>query len=321
MENNKECKNICCEKTCSNGSAQNGVTPSSKNLSVKMSRKEALAQRKREKEKLQDESFPWPEFKQKLFDYLEKNDSADMVTCTKTAIEHLEEVIHPIRVHNVTVMGVQVVKEYLQEELCLDDHTISDVIRCIKNAMRLAHKWDMVLWQDWDSISAPEDPTVPFHTNEKIDKILNACPNSQWRALVLLGANAGLRREEIANLRWNEVDLPRCMLYVDMPQKKQIRTIPLTNALRRELMDVKERSTGKFVISEGRDTADNENYLTSQYQKISKKAGLRSNIRTLRNTFAHDLLQKGLQLNVLAKLMGNSIEMARKYAPFQKLRY
>ena len=321
MENSKKCKNICCEGSGNNGSAQNGVTPSIKNLPVKISRKEALAQRKREKEKLQDESFPWPEFKQKLFVYLEKNDSADMANRTKTAIEHLEEVIHPIRVHNVTVMGVQVVKEYLQEELCLDDHTVSDVIRCIKNAMRLAHKWDMVHWQDWDSLSVPEDPTVPFHTNEEIDKLLNACPNSQWRALVLLGANAGLRREEIANLHWNEVDLPRRMLYVEMPQKKQIRTIPLTNALRRELMDVKERSTGKFVISEGRDTADNENYLTSQYQKISKKAGLRSNMRTLRNTFAHDLLQKGLQLNVLAKLMGNSIEMARKYTPFLKLRY
>ena len=321
MSEKQQYKDACHVNNGDNTSEVKGTSQQTTNLPVKMSRKEALAQRRAEKERLQSESFPWPEFKQKLFDYLEKNSSADMVNRTKIAIQHLEEVIHPFKVHNVTVLGVQVVKEYMQEELCLDDHTISDVIRCIKNAMRLAHKWDMVLWQDWDSLSVPEDPMPPFHTEEEIDKLLNACPNSQWRAIVLLGASAGLRREEIANLRWDEVDLPQRMLYVDTPQKKEIRTIPLTNALRRELIDVKERSTGKFVISEGKDAPDKENYLTSQYQKISQKAGLRSNIRTLRNTFAHDLLQKGLQRNVLAKLMGNSLEMTRKYTPFQKIRY
>ena len=78
-----------------------------------MSLREAMDKRREEKIRLQRESMLWPEFKEKLFEYLKSARSADTVKHTEMAIEYIDEVIRPFKVHNITPLGVQIVKEYM----------------------------------------------------------------------------------------------------------------------------------------------------------------------------------------------------------------
>ena len=51
-------------------------------------------------------------------------------------------------------------------------------------------------------------------TPEEIDKLLQACPTDTGRLVVLLGADAGLRRGEMSNLKWEDVDFANNQLYI-----------------------------------------------------------------------------------------------------------
>lgn len=102
---------------------------------------------------------------------------------------------------DVTPELVQKYKEHLLTKAIGKNH-INRLVQCIKTAMRIGEKWKYVPKQDWSLVSELKVPRgrVVFHTPEEIDKLLKACPSDTWRLVVLLGADAGLRRGEIMNL-------------------------------------------------------------------------------------------------------------------------
>ena len=288
-----------------------------KNNQSEISLREAMDKRREEKIRLQSESMPWPEFKEKLFEYLKRERSADTVKHTEMAIKYIDEVIRPFKVHNITPLGVQIVKEYMQEQ-GLEAQKINCLIQCIKSFMHIAEAWDVVAWQDWDSVSKLEVPKklIEYHSEEEVNKLLDACPTLEWKVIVRLAADAGLRREEIMDLRWEDVEANNNMIYVNMDKKGYVRTIPTTQCLKEVLVEMRKVAKNEFVINEGRDSS-NKNYLNTQYKKIAQKAGISSTMQKLRHTFACQLLKKGLKLDTLAKLLGISLATAQQtYEPF-----
>ena len=288
-----------------------------KNHQSEMSLREAMNKRREEKIRLQSESMPWPEFKEKLFEYLKRERFADTVKHTEMAIKYIDEVIRPFKVHNITPLGVQIVKEYMQEQ-GLEAQKINCLIQCIKSFMHIAEAWDVVAWQDWDRVSKLEVPKklIEYHSEEEVNKLLDACPTLEWKTIVRLATDAGLRSEEIMSLRWKDVDANNNMIYVDMAEKDYVRTIPTTQCLKELLAEMRKVAKNEFVINVGRDSS-NKNYLNTQYRKIAQKAEIQSNMQKLRHTFACQLLKKGLKLDTLAKLMGIGLATAQQnYEPF-----
>ena len=78
---------------------------------------------------------------------------------------------------------------------------------------------------------------------EEIKKVLDACPDDRWAAMVLLAFSTGLRRGEIENLTWQDVDLPGGEVLVNpkvgdktvaswTPKDKDRRRLPMTGELK-----------------------------------------------------------------------------------------
>lgn len=76
-------------------------------------------------------------------------------------------------------------------------------IRAIKTAMRQAEFWDMIPPQTWRKVSKFKEVKgrVEYHTPEEIKQILKIF-NPNWQLTVRLGFQAGLRRGEMAMLKW-----------------------------------------------------------------------------------------------------------------------
>lgn len=193
-------------------------------------------------------------------------------------------------------------------------------IRAIKAMMRWGekHKDIKLPKQEWENVIKLKENKgrLEFHTIEELQEILSIMPSLEHKVMVKLGARAGLRRGEIAMLKWQDVDLEHCRIWVAPNKTENGRHIPLTTDLLDDLKFLKNNTKGSFVINIGdvsrRTTKD---YLTATYSKITHKLGFHCTMHKLRHTFASHLVQNGVDLYTVSKLLGHSnIEMTEIYA-------
>ncbi len=256
----------------------------------------------------------WDAFKAKLLYHMSIDKARNTCNRMKLAIRYLEEMKKPRFLQDITPELLQTYKEHLIKKNISARH-INSLVICIKTAMHRGEKWQYVPKQDWSLVSELRVPRgrVVFHTPEEIDKLLKACPSDTWRLVVLLGADAGLRRGEIMNLRWQDVDFANNQLYIAPNKTESHRFVPMTESLRSAIERAKIGAESEFVVDFGR--TRNVDSLTACYHKISKAAGVDSFLHKLRHTFASQLVQNGVELYTVCKLLGHrTIQMTEIYA-------
>lgn len=191
-------------------------------------------------------------------------------------------------------------------------------IQALKTSMRQAEFWDLIPPQNWRKVSKFKQSKgrVEFHTPEEIKQILGIF-NPAWRLVVLLGCRAGLRRGEIANLKWTDVDFKNNQLYIAPNKTEKYRYVPIATDLRKALEKAqKGRKNEVYVINVG-DTSrrDDPNYLSAYYRKATADLPFGCFLHKLRHTFASHLVQAGIDLYRVKNLMGHtSITMTEIYA-------
>ena len=159
-----------------------------------------------------------------------------------------------------------------------------------------------------------------FLTREDAEKILDACPDQQWRMIFALSRFGGLRcpSEHLA-LKWDDILWDKGKVRVTAPKMERFegkaeRWIPLFPELRDELADglelAPERS--EFVITRYRSPDQN---LRTTFLKIIKRAGLTPwpkllhNLRASRQT---ELAQE-FPAHVVCEWIGNSEAVAKEH--------
>lgn len=117
-----------------------------------------------------------------------------------------------------------------------------------------------------------------FVTRETIQKVLNACPTTRWKAIITLCRYAGMRcPSEVLALQWSDIDFDRDRMRVRSPKGegfgKGVREVPLFPEVRNVLEELHmEPDGGDYVITTNdRSAAKN---LRTVFEKILKKAGV-----------------------------------------------
>ena len=155
---------------------------------------------------------------------------------------------------------------------------------------------------------------------EQAAKVLEACPDAQWRLLFALSRFGGLRcPSEHLGLRWGDVDWERSRITVHSPKTehhegKESRQIPIFPELRPYLEEVWEQAEPgtEFVITRYRDSNAN---LRTQLQRIIKRAGMEpwpklfQNLRSTRETE----LAASYPMHVVCAWLGNTQAVAVKH--------
>jgi len=112
-------------------------------------------------------------------------------------------------------------------------------------------------------------------TMEEYGKLLDACPNQEWRVIIALARIGGLRcPSELRRLRWSDVNWEQCRFLVKSPKTErhtgqEKRDVPLFPELRLELE--KHRSDCEFVIQGYQKSSWQLGY---PFMRIADKAGL-----------------------------------------------
>ena len=159
-----------------------------------------------------------------------------------------------------------------------------------------------------------------FVSKEEAAKVLDACPDAQWRLLFALSRYGGLRcpSEHLA-LRWEDVDWANNRITVRSPKTehyegKASRLVPIFPELLpylREVFEEAEPGT-EYVITRYRDRNCN---LRTQLKRIIKRAGLQpwpKLFQNLRSTRETELAERW-PMHVVCAWIGNSRAVAQKH--------
>jgi integrase len=171
-----------------------------------------------------------------------------------------------------------------------------------------------------DSRSKANKSRQRFIGREDSQKILDACPNGEWRAIFALARYGGLRcPSEVLGLRWQDIDWDRARIHVTSPKTAHFegrgsREIPLFPELVGPVQELFEQAAegAEYVIVRYRRTNSN---LRTQLERIIKKAGLNAwprvfqNLRSSRETE----LAETYPLHVVTYWIGNTARIAERH--------
>lgn len=159
-----------------------------------------------------------------------------------------------------------------------------------------------------------------FVIRDMADKILDACPDAEWRLIFVLSRYGGLRcPSEHLSLRWVDVDWDNERITVSSPKTEhhegcESRQIPLFPELLPHLREVFENAEpgSEFVIGPRYQGAVN---LRTQFTRIVRRAGLKpwpklfQNLRATRETELAEIYP----VHVVCAWIGNSQRVAAKH--------
>ena len=163
-----------------------------------------------------------------------------------------------------------------------------------------------------------------FLDSEEIRRLLDAATD-EFHPILMTAIHTGMRRGEILNLRWSDVDFKNRIVTVQESKSGRKRMIPIDDSLYETLRVLPSRFQKGYVfpspVNPGKPRFD----LVRQWRNVTGKIQL-ENVRfhDLRHTFASHLVMNGVDIKTVQELLGHSsLTMTMRYshlAPDHRLR-
>ncbi len=159
-------------------------------------------------------------------------------------------------------------------------------------------------------------PRVPerlpiFFSEAEFQVLLAQIDSRDMKDLVLFAVNTGLRQMELLTLEWNQVNLERKSIVLDnrghITKSKKIRSVPLNDRASAVLQGRRDRTFGSLVFTmEGE--PGRQHKVSQGFKKYVRRTKLnpKLNFHSLRHTFASWLVQRGVSIYQVSKLLGHS---------------
>lgn len=142
--------------------------------------------------------------------------------------------------------------------------------------------------------------------------IYNSITNIKHRCIIGLGLGFGLRVSEVINLKIENIDSKRMIINIINSKGKKDRIVPLSEEFLKALREYYKIYRPKQFLFEGQ---DNPRYSSNSCNQIVKKYfGQKYHFHILRHSFATHLLESGVDIEIISKLLGhNSIKTTQIY--------
>lgn len=146
---------------------------------------------------------------------------------------------------------------------------------------------------------------------EEQEKLLASLEELEDMALFQLELTTGIRREDIANINIQSIDLGNRKLSFYEQKKKRILEVPLTPKtvqILKMFIDTKPKNAQRLFDFSGR-TAYNK------LQKALQKAGIQKQLsfHDLRRTFIKNAKKNGLSVKAVAQIVGDTVETVQEH--------
>jgi integrase/recombinase XerD len=144
-------------------------------------------------------------------------------------------------------------------------------------------------------------------SKEKIKQIIELTNNLKHRLVIKILYSSGLRLQELIDLKRKDIDFEREIIYVKKGKGKKDRITLISKGLKLDLLKYYSNNNFKTdYVFEGR----KDKYTKKSVQKILKEIGKKIDTRLtphmLRHSFATHLIESGIDIRHIQKLLGHS---------------
>lgn len=147
-------------------------------------------------------------------------------------------------------------------------------------------------------------------TRNEIRELLENTENKKHRLLIELLYSSGLRLSECINLRYSDLDLNDGTGWVRLGKGSKDRIFIISEMFRRDLLEYKEEkgADGKGYIFTVNGRKMSPRSIQVSIKAAAKRAGIEKDVHvhTLRHSFATHLLESGVDIRKIQKLLGHS---------------
>ena len=204
--------------------------------------------------------------------------------------------------------------------------TVNRLVATLKHMFTKAVEWEMVEEQTLKRIRKVKlleenNRRLRYLSKEECQNLIKSC-DDHLRPIVTTALNTGMRKGEILNLKWDNVDLIHGFILLDQTKNGERREIPVNLTLRETLTELfqgtKDRPRRIDVLYVFYNPPTGKPY---QDVKRSFKTALRKakisdfHFHDLRHTFASHLVMAGQDLTTVKELLGHkTLTMTLRYA-------
>jgi len=151
-------------------------------------------------------------------------------------------------------------------------------------------------------------------TEEEEPKLLDAS-SEHLKSILTVALNTGLRRGELLNLKWNQIDFKARMLRVEKTKSGKMRHIPINDVLFNELSRLKSENGQNSYIFFNPETGKPYLDMKTGFKGACRRAGIKGlRFHDLRHTFATRLIQAGVDIVTVQNLLGHhSVTVTQRY--------
>lgn len=210
------------------------------------------------------------------------------------------------------------IEDYKRKRLYEDrvqPSTINRDLACLRHMFNIAKKL-----KGYDGENPVKDVDF-FQERQYVMKILDreeiarltSVAKDYLKPIIIVALNTGMRRGELFNLRWNDVDFAEHYIFVKKTKSGFMRKIPMNDLVAEALKNIRRES--EFVFCNPK-IKDRLTCIQRPFKAACRKAGVPDlRFHDLRHTAATYMVIGGVDLATVSQILGHSdIKMTMKYA-------
>jgi len=229
------------------------------------------------------------------------------------SVKHLVSFFGGNNLQEITPLDAEKYKQKRINEVL--PNTVNRELACLKHIFSKAKEWGKIKENPISSVKLfrVDDRRVRYLKKEEIAKLAESC-SDYLRPIVIFALNTGMRKGEILNLKWTDIDLSNRVISLVQTKNREIREIPINDTVLEILIRLRKNSKVSYVFckKDGNPYKD----IRGGFQSALRKAGIKDfRFHDLRHTFASHLVMASVDLKTVQELLGHkTFQMTLRYS-------
>jgi len=152
-------------------------------------------------------------------------------------------------------------------------------------------------------------------SEQEEEKLMQNC-SSNLKPIIVVALNTGMRRAEILNLQWNQIDFKARSIRIEKTKNGRIRHIPINDDLFKQILKLRNENGQSPYVFLNPETKRPFLDMKTPFKRACRISGIEGlRFHDLRHTFATRLVEKGIHIRNIRDLLGHSsVIITERYA-------